>query len=142
MSNVSYQTVIALKEAGLSQPTPQPGQFWYGPKRGPLWLVLTDKHGPLFTQLGTTDHINEYFDAMVGFVFAPTLEYIVPLLPIPELFHFEIWNNTPSCRFRDDENPRRTFGETFAEAAAKMYLELKQNAPNQTFVQPGDAEQE
>jgi len=30
--------------------------------------------------------------------------------------------------------------ETFAEAAAKMYLELKQNAPGQTFVQPGDAE--
>ena len=78
----------------------------------------------------------------IELTYLPTLEYIVSLLPIPQLFHFEIWNNTHSCRFLDDENPRRTFGETFTEAAAKMYLELKQNAPTSDFSKMGDVAQE
>ncbi len=130
MNHISFQTAISLKEAGMPQPTPEPGQLW--------WVGHFIGYEAEYWELALLD----YKGVKNSAVFAPTLEYIVPLLPIPELFNFEIWNNTPSCRFRDDENPRRTFGETFAEAAAKMYLELKQNAPSQTFVQPGDVAQE
>lgn len=139
MSVVTNQTALALKEAGMPQPTPNVWQLVYAYEDlcavsmvyqdGDIELIRPMMRDIRFTQ--------DQFIRLA--TFAPTLEYIVPLLPIPELFHFEIWNNAPSCRFRNDENPRRTFGETFAEAAAKMYLELKQNAPGQTFVQPGDA---
>ncbi len=142
MSHVSYQTALALKEYGLPQPLPQPSQFWYGKRNagfdaepGSLCVLIGTETGNLeFVSVDGMKNDNNKF-----FVFAPTLEYITALLPIPELFHFEIWNNKPSCRFLDDENPRRTFGETFAEAAAKMYLELKQNAPNPDVSEPGDA---
>lgn len=159
MSVVSYQTALALKEAGIKDPYPSvgKGQYWYLPKLGsfpggeyPPYIinyVLGEK--VFFSSIGgmvdEKKHVGHMLPAqtfLANAFFTPALEYIVSLLPIPQLFHFEIWNNTPSCRFRDDENPRRTFGENFAEAAAKMYLELKQNAPGQTFVQPGDAEQE
>ena len=130
MSHCTYATSCALKEAGLPQPTPEPGQLW--------WVGHFIGYEAEYWELALLD----YKGVKNSAVFAPTLEYIVPLLPIPELFHFEIWNNTHSCRFLDDENPRRTFGETFTEAAAKMYLELKQNAPTSDFSKMGDAEQE
>jgi hypothetical protein len=57
-----------------------------------------------------------------GWTFAPTLDDITPLLP--EGFALEIWDGKPSCTNRDDENPIRTTGETFAEAAAMMWLEV------------------
>jgi hypothetical protein len=157
MSNVSCQTAIALKNAGLPQPTPEPGMMWYLPKLGsfpggeyPPYIinyVLGEK--VFFSSIGgmvdEKKHVGHMLPAqtfLANAFFTPALEYIVSLLPIPELFHFEIWNNTPYCRFRYDENPRRTFGETFAEAAAKMYLELKQNAPGPDISEPGDVAQE
>jgi hypothetical protein len=143
MSHCTHQTSLALKEAGLPKPylSVGKGQCWYLPKLGsfpggeyPPYIinyVLGEK--VFFSSIGgmvdEKKHVGHMLPAhkfLANAVFAPSLEYIVPLLPIPQLFHFEIWNNTPSCRFRDDENPRRTFGETFAEAAAKMYMELKQ----------------
>lgn len=142
MSHCTHQTSVLLKESGLPQPTPQPGMMWWDVDGLLCCVVRSTNPAPFDVRLKPIDSTDALFGLWIGGVFAPTLEYIVPLLPIPQLFNFEIWNNTPSCRFRDDENPRRTFGDNFAEAAAKMYLELKQNAPNQTFVQPGDAEQE
>ena len=142
MNNASYQTSLTLKKAGLPQPTPQPGMMWWDVDGLLCCVIRSTNPAPFDVRLKPIDSADTLFGVWMGAVFAPTLEYIVPLLPIPELFHFEIWNNTHSCRFLDDENPRRTFGETFTEAAAKMYLELKQNAPGQTFVQPGDAKQE
>lgn len=140
MSNVSHQTALALKESGFPQPDFSFDQVWHN-EVGRVRLVSVSGRR---LSWGITDNqkfVSVYEDAAI--VFAPTLEYIAPILPIPELFHFEIWNGQPSCRLRDDENPRRTFGETFADAAAKMYLELKQNeSPGQTFVQPGDVAQE
>ena len=142
MNHISFQTAISLKEMGMPQPTPQPGMMWWDVDGLLCCVIRSTNPAPFDVRLKPIDSADTLFGVWMGAVFAPTLEYIVPLLPIPQLFHFEIWNNTHSCRFLDDENPRRTFGETFTEAAAKMYLELKQNAPGQTFVKPGDVAQE
>lgn len=142
MSVVSYQTAIALKNAGLPQPTPQPGMMWWDVDGLLCCVIRGTNPAPFDVRLKPIDSEDALFGIWIGGVFAPTLEYIVHLFTIPQLFNFEIWNNTPSCRFRDDENPRRTFGETFAEAAAKMYLALKQNAPTSDFSKMGDVAQE
>jgi len=131
MTHLPHATCLRLKELGFPQPQPASGQFWYGPKGGLLWLVLTDKHGPIFTQLGTTDHVNEYFDAMVGFVFCPSLEDITAQLP--HGFILEMWDGRHSCKIDDWQNLIRTQADGFSEAAALVWLALNEKqtlAPN------------
>jgi hypothetical protein len=71
-------------------------------------------------------------------VFAPSLEYITAHFP-PGEWSLDIWDGRHSCKFENEETILRTQADNFAEAAALVYLSLKQNAPGQTFVQPGDA---
>jgi hypothetical protein len=85
-----------------------------------------------FSSDGTTTYSAETFtpgscstydeSSFEGWTFAPTIDDITPLLPAG--FALEIWDGKPSCTNRDDENPLRTTGDTFAEAAAMMWLEV------------------
>lgn len=93
-----------LKAAGFPQPDPAYGQVWYG---GDI---------PFFIE-------GEFRHNFKEMAFAPSLDDISRLLP--EGFALEIWEGRPSCANRDGGFPLRTFGWTFAEAAANMYLEAK-----------------
>lgn len=98
-----------LKSAGFPQPDPAYGQVWYG---GDI---------PFFIE-------GEFRHNFKEMAFAPSLDDISSLLP--EGFALEMWGGRPSCANRDEESPLRTFGLTFAEAAANMYLETKKAPTN------------
>ncbi len=147
MNVVSSQTELALKESGLPQPEPEPGQFWHKT----IFKGGTAEHTALCVLLKFGSQIvmqaiqptwnypgNSGFDEDA--VFAPDLDYITAHLPPG--FILEMWDGRHSCKIETEETTIRTMTDSFAEAAALVYLSLKQNAPGQTFVQPGDAEQE
>ena len=127
MNTVDAKIAAALKQAGFPQPEPQPGQFWYNE----IWQLHVMVRGTKNWRgescmdafiVGTDRERNctkEILDSLYSF--APTLEDIAPLLP--ECI-FETWDGNPSCKYTNEDQPIRTFGATFAEAAAKMRLIL------------------
>lgn len=138
MNHVNAKLANELKKAGFPQPDPfaiRAGQIWYDEDEIQIVVDFNDgkdiweKYGGGFFQLvwmGIPGGGGSIFETnnedMLCFAFAPTLEDIAPLLP--ECV-FETWDGSPSCKYMNDEQPRRAFGATFAEAAAKMWLNLK-----------------
>ena len=110
-----------LKAAGFPQPEPSFGQSWYD-KMGICMIGGQFDHKLLrvFTDIGEGEF--EPFFILGCLTFAPTLDDITPLLP--QSFALEMWDGRPSCTNRDEAQQIRTFGETFAEAAAMMWLEF------------------
>ena len=141
MSVVSYQTAIALKEAGLPQPTPQPGQWWWRGETCYMVCALNHDIEVILSAIGRYSMAYRSLGKWSNFsTFAPNLEYITAHLPPG--FILEMWDGRHSCKIETEETTIRTMTDSFAEAAALVYLSLKQNAPGQTFVQPGDVAQE
>lgn len=119
---MTYELAHQLKAAGFPQPKPSFGQSWYD-KMG-ICLIggqFDHKSLRLFTDIGEGEFEPSFILGCL--TFAPALDDITPHLP--QSFALEMWDGRPSCTNRDDENPIRTFGETFAEAAAMMWMELK-----------------
>ena len=140
MSNVSYETAWKLKLGGHPQAEPAFGQIWYTGQRDTKIVIC----GPIDFE-GDYPHVPDHHTAIYSgekedWAFAPDLDFITAYLP--EGFILEMWDGRHSCKIETEETTIRTMAENFAEAAALVFLELKQNAPGQTFVQPGDAEQE
>ena len=140
MSHVSYQTAIALKEAGMSQPTPKAWQLvWAYEDLCVVSMVYQDGEIDLIRPMMRDIRFTQ--DQFIRLAtLAPDLEYITTHLPPG--FILEMWDGRHSCKIETDETTIRTQADNFAEAAALVYLSLKQNAPGQTFVQPGDVAQE
>lgn len=129
MSNTTYQTSLLLKEAGLPQPEPAPGQLWYktifegGTAQHIAPCILLDFGGQIVMQaiMPRWDYPgNSGFDKNA--VFAPDLDYITQFLP--EGFMLDIWDGRHSCKVETDETTIRIQADSFAEAAALAYLEL------------------
>ena len=123
MNHVTAKLATDLKKAGFPQPAPQPYQMWY--LFDNLHIVDFTRSSEIqFHCIVSRASDVSLADYQVGEMatFAPTLEDIAPLLP--ECV-FETWDGSPSCKYMNDEQPRRAFGATFAEAAAKMWLNLK-----------------
>ena len=150
MSNVSYQTAIELKESGLLHSTPQPGMMFY--LGNTLCMLCCIRHGGVGMELQAVGSSEKYYPgkeqlSIIG-VFAPTADYILKHFAENGMGDMAVSYSTDGACFISydsamEENWRGVAsGENMAEAAGALYLELKQNAPGQTFVQPGDAEQE
>lgn len=126
MSNVSHQTAIALKNAGLPHPTPQPGMMFY--LDNTLCMLCCTRHGGVEMELQAVGSSEKYYPgkeqlSIIG-VFAPDLDYITAHLPPG--FILEMWDGRHSCKIETEETTIRTMADSFAEAAALVYLELKQ----------------
>ena len=125
MSATSYETSLRLKRAGMPQPTPLPGQMWYGKSKagfdgvsGSLCVLIGSETGNLeFKPVDGRANDNNRF-----FVFAPTTDYITAHLP--EGWHLEMWDGRHSCKFDNGETVIRTQADSFSEAAALLWLEL------------------
>ena len=102
---IDEELAYELKIAGFPQPEMLIGQIWYD---GSLPFIIQDYFWHIFSTK----------------TFAPTLDDIAPLLP--EGFAIEMWGGKPSCTNRDEANPVLTFGDTFTEAAARMWLHYAQ----------------
>lgn len=143
MNHISFQTAISLKEMGMPQPTPQPGIMFY--LDNTLCMLCCIRHSGLEMELQAVGSSEKYYQGKeqlsIISTFAPSLEYITAHFP-PGEWSLDIWDGRHSCKFENEETILRTMADSFTEAAALVYLSLKQNAPGQTFVQPGDAKQE
>ena len=150
MSHCAHATSLAIKEAGLPQPTPTPGMMFY--LDNTLCMLCCIRHGGVGMELQAVGSSEKYYPgkeqlSIIG-VFAPTADYILKHFAENGMGDMAVSYSTDGTCFISydsamEENWRGVAsGENMAEAAAKMYLELKQNAPNQTFVQPGDVAQE
>lgn len=140
MSQVSFATAKALKEAGLPQPMVDPLQIWYF-DTGNVSLQYLD-----FPELAVKKLL----------YFAPDVDYILPLIGNNALVKFrkdetgQIWE----CNIDEGDGRERLLGyhETNpAEAAAMAWLRLNENdqyasdwldsvtneTPSKTFVKPG-----
>ena len=124
---MNYTLAHELKKAGFPQPEFKFGQIWM-PDNPTEAVILA---GGYFGRNGATYEFNTWHHTFMEessillphWAFAPTLEDIAPLLPGCT---FETWDHQASCKYQSEENPLRTFGDTFAEAAAKMWLILKE----------------
>jgi len=126
MSAVSHQTAIELKESGLPQPTPQLGMMFY--LDNTLCMLCCIRHGGVGMELQAIGSSEKYYPgkeqlSIIG-IFAPTLDYITAHLPPG--FILEMWDGRHSCKIETEETTIRTMADSFAEAAALVYLELKQ----------------
>ena len=104
---MTYKLAHELKAAGFPQPEPKECQAWF------FDTGVRSKQYIDFPELSVRNLL----------AFAPPLDDITPHLPTT--FSLELWGGQPSCTTRDESTPIRTFGDTFAEAAARMYLEIK-----------------
>lgn len=149
MSHCTHQTSLALKAAGLPQPDPKPGQFWYGKRTagfeaepGSLCVLIGTDTGNLeFVPIDNQKNENNKF-----FVFAPTIDYLLPLIGNDAIIKFrkDETGQIFECNIQGDDGWERMLGyhETNpAEAAAMAWLKINES-PGQTFVQPGDIAQE
>jgi len=119
---VTAKTAFALKAAGFPRPEVKEGQWWYDVNFYDTLISHRLERGDTFETF-TPGSCSTYDESSFeGWTFAPTIDDITPLLPAG--FALEIWDGKPSCTNRDDENPLRTTGDTFAEAAAMMWLEV------------------
>lgn len=121
--NVTQQTATRLKQAGLPQPTPKPGQFWWTGFDGILYVNRTIEgiDGLFFCgELG--EPIYRDWFALNFFVYSPDLDYIAKFLPSG--FILEMWNGRHSCKVETDDTEIRTQSDSFLEAAALAYLSL------------------
>jgi len=140
MTHCTYQTAIALKEAGMSQPTPKAWQLvWAYEDLCVVSMVYQDGEIDLIRPMMRDIRFTQ--DQFIRLAtLAPDLEYIAALLPPG--FILEMWDGRHSCKIETDETTIRTMADSFTEAAALVYLSLKQNAPTSDFSKMGDAEQE
>lgn len=128
MSNVTQQTAWLLKQAGMPQPDPAPGQSWYGKRNagfeaepGSICILIGSDTGNLqFVSIDGVKNDNNKF-----FVFDPSLDYIAQFLP--EGFILQMWDGRHSCKVETEDTTIRTQADSFAEAAALVYLELNKN---------------
>jgi len=107
---MTYELAHQLKAAGFPQPEPKRMQTWFF-DTGVQSFQYMD-----FPELAVRKLL----------AFAPALDDITPILPGG--YRLEEYNFKPSCTNMFDEGDPlkiRTFGETFAEAAGRMWLELK-----------------
>jgi len=129
MSNITYTTALALKNAGMPQPEPKAGQFWYktifegGTSQHIAICILLDFGGQIVMQAIAPrwDYPgNSGFDK--GSVYAPDLDYIAAMLP--DGYRLEMWDGRHSCKFDNGETQIWTQADSFVEAAVLLYLEL------------------
>lgn len=122
MNHVNAKLSTELKKSGFPQPEPQPGQFWYNGPNPSICCAINHEVEVILHTIGSIEPSYKSIKTFLEFsIFAPAFEDIAPLLP--ECV-FEVWGEKPSCTNQNDEIPIRTFGATFAEAAAKMWLIL------------------
>lgn len=122
MSHTTYATAWALKHAKMPQPEPEFGQIWYTGQRESKIVIV----GPVDFE-GDYPHVPDHHVAIYSgekedWAFAPDAEYITALLPPG--WALGMWDGKPSCTNSNDEFPIRVWGDTFAEAAAGMWLEV------------------
>ena len=111
MSNVTQQTAWRLKQAGMPQPEPAENQVWY------------------FDTGVQSEQYNDFPIIAVKKIlaFAPDLDFITPYLP--EGFILQMWDGRHSCKVETEDTTIRTQADSFAEAAALVYLELQKTRP-------------
>ncbi len=155
MSHCTHQTSLALKEAGFPQPDFVFGQLWASSPYNYAVIVAEGYYSKKGATYGFNTHRWAFSEEarilLPSWCFAPTAQDIMVLLPG---FSLE-WVETPAYSeglrtpdldinfwlcYESDSGDIFDHPTNAAEAAARAWL--KQNAPNQTFVQPGDAEQE
>lgn len=123
MSNVTQQTATRLKQAGLPQPTPQTGQFWWTSFDGISYINKTIESRNKLQFCGEyVEQIYKDLFAQEHFIFAPSIDYITSFLP--EGFILQMWDGRHSCKVETEETTVRTQAESFVEAAALAYLSL------------------
>lgn len=132
MNTVTFETAIALKDAGFPQPERAPGQFWYNQK-GLLHVVFIEGgEGRCFLSVDDGDAwpcVDE------GYIFAPQAHDILEQLPegwILSLNEKGAKTTKWCCRNLSQpiydvfENGMEVFyGEFLHDAAAKAFSELK-----------------
>lgn len=124
---MTHNLAHELKQSGFPQPSPKVGQVWFHDDRT-AHLILNRVEWSGFCQ---TAFVFDEVAALGMFspkgisemTFAPSLDDITPHLP--PTFALEIWDGKPSCAIWIDGAHTRTFGDTFAEAAGRMWLEIK-----------------
>lgn len=117
-NTVTFETAIAMKEAGFPQPEPAPGQFWYD-FNGRLFIVYYEGgEGNCFLSLENGDSFPCVEKG--GYVFAPTAIDILEQLPGDDIGYYPV-NSEGWVSFSDygettneDKNPH--------ELAAKLYF--------------------
>lgn len=124
MSILSRQIYQQLKDAGFPQPKPSPGQIW--------WFGYFFGYKSEYWKL----HILGEKIPNDASIFCPCVDDIVKFLP--EGFILQMWDGRHSCKIETEDTTIRTQGNSFAEAAALVYLELQKNAPNPDVSEPGD----
>jgi hypothetical protein len=120
MSTVTHATAKAMKDAGFPQEA-KVGQIWYSGE-GYLCCVLQTSNPKPYNHRLKPVLGDPVFGIWQGSAFAPTLDDIFPYLP--DETALEMWGSQHSCSSYYQDDHFRTFGESFAEAAAKMWLHL------------------
>jgi len=130
----TFKTAADLKAAGLTQPEPAPGQFWYNPDFG-LFVV-----GPRIVEIDGEIKIfylhtgKVYAKAEANFsdcVYAPDVADILAELPgfsigyYPTIKAIE-WTNGSWIVFDSPDENSTSEHDNPAEAAVLAYLKLKQ----------------
>lgn len=122
-TTVTFETAIALRDAGFPQPEPAFGQFWYDAGAG-VWVV--GESGLLvFRSLSSRAEIDIADMDMSGIVFAPQAHDILAELESDfDISCLQDKNWMVICRNAADQ-PISYFTEPNPhEAAAKAYLQL------------------
>ena len=121
-NTVSFETAKAMKKAGLPQPEPAPGQFWYN-ERGEIHVVYTEgADGCCFIDMNSGDA--QPYAAKEVFVFAPQAHDILALddslkfwhINYEKVFACKIWvvvDGRLTSRIVTDENPHEAAAHGF-----------------------------
>lgn len=121
MTHCTRATAIELKAAGFPQPSPQPGQWWWSGENSYMVCALNHNIEVVLSAVGRYSMAYRRASTFPKFgTFAPDLDYIAARLKPG--FMFEIRDGLPSCSNCDEAEPVRTQANTFAEAAALMWL--------------------
>lgn len=133
MNTVTFETALALKDAGFPQPFPAFGQQWYFPETKELFLVT------FVYSNGKVDYCMEgslvvmLEDMPESSVFAPTATDILEQLPDFYYVRKGTCDNLPIFSVFDEKEVNcsniailaKAFGKNPHEAAAKAFLEPK-----------------
>lgn len=117
MNTTTFETAKALKDAGLEQPTPAAGQFWYS-KSGDLFVSNGIKFRNEINVVRISDGWRYGMIYKIeNWVFAPTLEYLYPKLPISCFV-----SPVNGWKVRDTQTGQVFSDDSAVEAVAKAFL--------------------
>ena len=125
-NTISFETALALKEAGFPQPQPDVGQFWYrvglkGEKLALFFIREVDYEGYCREIIVNSKEWSEWHkDNFYIHIFAPTLADILKQLPGIDVGFYSVIDNGFVFFLKD--NDRTQVYENPEQGAAEIWI--------------------